>query len=93
LNDKQLDSLKRSKPFCELKVRTTKGEKKKLRMFRIKATGDAEVDDFGDKVTYDINRFWCELPDGQVVKCQYFVFNPLIMGHIYFNPNRYATNP
>ena len=93
LNDKQLDSLKRSKPFCELKVRTTKGEKKKLRMFRIKATGDAEVDDFGDKATHDINRFWCELPDGQVVKCQYFVFNPLIMGHIYFNPNRYATNP
>ncbi len=91
LSDKQLDSLKRSRPFCELKVRSTKGEKKTLRMFRIKATGDAEVDDFGDKVTYDINRFWCELPDGQVVKCQYFVFNPLIMGHIYFNPNRYAT--
>lgn len=91
LNDKQLDSLKRSKPFCELKLRTTKGEKKKLRMFRIKATGEGEVDDFGDKVNYDINRFWCELPDGQVVKCQYFVFNPLIMGHVYFNPNRYAT--
>ncbi|TSJ39104.1 hypothetical protein [Fluviicola chungangensis] len=91
LNDKQLDSLKRSTPFCELKIRTTKGEKKKLRMFRIKATGDPEVDDFGDQATYDINRFWCELPDGQVVKCQYFVFNPLIMGHIYFNPNRYAT--
>lgn len=91
LSDKQLDSLKRSTPFCELKIRTTKGEKKKLRMFRIKATGDPEVDDFGDQATYDINRFWCELPDGQVVKCQYFVFNPLIMGHIYFNPNRYAT--
>ena len=90
LNEKQLDSLKRSKPFCELKIRTTKGETKKLRMFRIKSTGDAEVDDFGDKVSYDINRFWCELPDGQLVKCQYFVFNPLLMGHIYFNPNRYA---
>lgn len=91
LNDKQLDSLKRSTPFCELKVRTTKGEKKKLRMFRIKATSEGEVDDFGDKADYDINRFWCELPDGQVVKCQYFVFNPIIMGHVYFNPNRYAT--
>lgn len=91
LNDKQIDSLKRSRPFCELNVRTTKGEKKKLRMFRIKSTGDPEVDDFGDKVSYDINRFWCELPDGQVVKCQYFVFNPILMGHIYFNPNRYAT--
>ncbi|MGV3612590.1 MAG: hypothetical protein ACO1N0_16650 [Fluviicola sp.] len=95
LTDKQIDSVKRSRPFCELKLRTTKGEKKQLRMFRIKATGDTEgeVDDFGDKAAYDINRFWCELPDGQLVKCQYFVFNPLIMGHIYFNPNRYANPP
>lgn len=92
LNEKQLDSLKKSRPFCILKLRTTSGEKKQLRMFRIKSNGgEGDVDDFGDKSDYDINRFWCELPDGQVVKCQYFVFNPLIMGHIYFNPNRYQT--
>ena len=44
-----------------------------------------DVDDFGNRVAHDINRFWCLLPNGQVVKCQYFVFNPLIMGNIYFN--------
>jgi hypothetical protein len=31
-----------------------------------------------------MNKFWCELPTGELVKCQYFVFNPLILGHIYF---------
>lgn len=86
LTDRQLDSLKKSTPFCVLKVKTTKGETKKLRMFRRQSdTGDEEIDDFGDKVKHDINRFWCELPNGNVVKCQYFVFNHIIMGHLYFN--------
>lgn len=95
LTNKQIDSLKKAKPFCELSLRTVKNEKKKLRMFRIKAplTGEVEVDDFGDEATYDVNKFWCELPSGEIVKCQYFVFNPIIMGHIYFNPNRYGTKP
>ena len=30
------------------------------------------------------NNFWCILPNGQLVKCQYFVFNPLLLGHVYF---------
>jgi hypothetical protein len=42
------------------------------------------VNDFGDVVQMDVNKFWCELPNGQVVKCQYYVFNQLIMGHVYF---------
>jgi hypothetical protein len=89
LSSLQLDSLRRTIPFCELTLNTTTGGKEKLRMFRKKAVGEPEVDDFGDMATHDINRFWCELPNGEIVKCQYFVFNPLIMGHIYFNPNRY----
>lgn len=91
LTDKQLDSLTSSKPFCIMNVRTTKGEKTQLKMFRRKSENGPEVDDFGDSSPYDINRFWCELPSGQVVKCQYFTFNPIIMGHIYFNPDRYKT--
>jgi hypothetical protein len=31
-----------------------------------------------------MNSFWCILPNGQLVKCQYFVFNPLLLGHVYF---------
>jgi len=85
LTDKQVDSVVHSKPFCELTVKTVKGQTTRLKMFRRKSDQGESVDDFGDKASYDINRFWCLLPNGQLVKCQYFVFNPLIMGHIYFN--------
>jgi hypothetical protein len=83
LNEKQLDSLKRSMPFATLKLTEIGGKKTKLRLFRIKSN-DMQVNDFGDVVQMDVNKFWCELPSGQVVKCQYYVFNPLIMGHVYF---------
>jgi hypothetical protein len=83
LDKRQLDSLKHSMPFATLKL-SEKGRKTtKLRMFRIKSE-EMQINDFGDVVSMDVNKFWCELPNGQVVKCQYFVFNPLIMGHVYF---------
>lgn len=88
LSDKQVDSVKRSKPFCILTLKDVLGTVNKLKMYRIKGAGDYVVDDFGDTVYHDPNRFWCQLPSGELVKCQYFVFNPLIMGHIYF-----ATKP
>ena len=91
LSKKQVDSVKRSQPFCTLTVTKTTGKPMRLRMFRAKSeTGNETIDDFGEKVTHDVNRFWCELPNGTLVKCQYFVFNPLIMGHIYFS---YIKNP
>jgi hypothetical protein len=88
LNDKQVDSVKRSKPFCTLSVKEVGGNITKLKMFRLKGNGETILDDFGDSVSHDPNRFWCQLPSGELVKCQYFVFNPLLMGHIYF-----ATKP
>jgi hypothetical protein len=83
LSEKQIDSLKATTPFCTLSVTETSGKKTKLRCFRIVyhdavQAGMAEVEDT------DRNKFWCELPDGQLVKCQYFVFNHLFLGHIYF---------
>lgn len=86
LSKKQVDSVKRTSPFCTLTVSKTNGKVMRLRMFRAKSeTGNETIDDFGEKVTHDVNRFWCEMPTGELVKCQYFVFNPLIMGHIYFS--------
>ncbi len=86
LTDRQVDSVKKSTPFCVLKVKTVKGDTKTLRMFRRKSeTGELEVDDFGDQVKHDINSFWCQLPNGNLVKCQYFVFNHILMGNVYFN--------
>ncbi len=87
LNDKQVDSLKHSKPFGKLRVKEVNGKTTILKMFRMPVLSKT-INDFGDSVAYNPDRFWCELPSGEVVKCQYYVFNPLIMGHIYF-----ATKP
>ncbi|MES2587505.1 MAG: hypothetical protein V4622_00915 [Bacteroidota bacterium] len=88
LTDKQVDSVKRSKPFCVLTLKETVGNSNTLKMYRMKGNGEINTNDFGDSVSYDPDRFWCVLPSGELVKCQYFVFDPLIMGHIYF-----ATRP
>jgi hypothetical protein len=82
---RQVDSLKKAQPFCILTMKQTNGTTEKFKMYRMKGTGDKQVSDFGDNVDYDVNRFWCILPSGDLVKCQYFVFNPLLMGHIYFD--------
>lgn len=88
LSMKQVDSLKKSKPFCEMTVKEVNGKSTHLRMFR-RAKDDpnsiTETDRYGVAISYDNNRFWCELPNGAVVKCQYFVFDPLLLGHVYLN--------
>lgn len=83
LSNKQIDSMKHAMPFAKLTVTETNGFTTKLRMFRIKSE-DYQTNEFGDVVNMDMNQFWCELPNGEMVKCQYFVFNPLLMGHVYF---------
>ena len=91
LNPKQVDSVKQSTPFCLLTLKTTKNKVTKLKMYRRQADNGVEnVNMYGETADYDVNRFWCLLPNGELVKCQYFVFNPLIMGHVYFS---YPTNP
>jgi hypothetical protein len=83
LNDRQIDSLKATAPFCVLSVKETNGQTTKLKCFRlqVKDPGDQGITEYEDT---DRNKFWCELPSGEIVKCQYFVFNPLLLGHIYF---------
>lgn len=83
LNPHQVDSLKRTLPFCELSVKETSGKSTKLRLFRIVSKANEEVAGL-EVVNPDLNYLWCELPNGRLVKCQYFVFSPLISGHIYF---------
>jgi hypothetical protein len=82
LSDKQVDSVKKSKPFCMLAVKTN-NERISLSMFRIKSK-EVQRNEFGELVNMDMNSFWCQLPDGALVRCQYFVFNPLILGHVFF---------
>lgn len=79
----QVDSLKQTVPFCVLTVTDKSNTKSRLRLFRIPSE-EGNTNEFGVVVNHDMNRFWCELPDGQLVKCQYFHFNPILLGHIYF---------
>lgn len=83
LNEKQIDSLKKTTPFCILTVDEHKGKSTRLKLYKI-PTEDSGYNDIGQNVPYDADNFWCVLPNGKLVKCQYFVFNPLILGHIYF---------
>jgi hypothetical protein len=83
LNKKQCDSLKKSTPFCIISVKEITGKSTKLRMFRINSA-TPQRNEFGETVDMDMNKFWCQLPNGDLVKCQYFTFNPLILGHVFF---------
>lgn len=83
LNEKQVDSLKKAKPFRTLKITKTDNKSILLKMFRIKAEENFDAE-FGEIINHDVNSFWCLLPDGNVVKCQYFVFDPLTRGDIFF---------
>ena len=83
LNNKQIDSVKATIPFCVLTLKETSGKTTKLRCFRTK---QKEVSAQGviEYKNNDHDRFWCQLPNGELVHAQYYVFNPLFLGHIYF---------
>jgi hypothetical protein len=83
LNEKQIDSVKRSTPFAVLTVDEVSGRSTKLKLFRIKSDFE-QRNEFGAVVMMDMNKFWCLLPNGELVKCQYFVFNEILLGHVYF---------
>lgn len=81
----QVDSVKRTTPFCIMTVEEMNGNSSKLRLFRIKST---ELDTTQEKPIEAVNTnndlFWCELPSGALVKCQYFHFDKILLGHVYF---------
>lgn len=83
LNKKQVDSVKRSPIFARLSLTEQTGKTTTLVMHRIKSDVP-QRNEVGEMVPMDMNLFWAEMPNGELVKCQYFVFNALLMGHIYF---------
>lgn len=83
LSSKQVDSVKRSPLFAKLILTEKSNKSTVLKMHRIKSEV-AQRNEVGEMVNMDMNLFWAELPNGELVKCQYFVFNALLMGHIYF---------
>ncbi|MGB0914994.1 MAG: hypothetical protein ACPGVI_02935 [Crocinitomicaceae bacterium] len=83
LSPEKVDSMTSTIPFCELTLTETNGKSTKLRCFRIRLS-EYTTEGLIEYHDIDKDRFWVELPSGEVVKCQYFVFNPLFYGHIYF---------
>ncbi len=83
LNERQVDSVKQSQPFCVLTVTETGGKTTRYPMFTIPSE-DESVNEFGNVVNTNNDKFWCLLPNGQLVKCQYFHFDPVLRGHVYF---------
>lgn len=83
LSEAQVDSVKHSVPFAVINVTEKDGNNTKLRCFRINRK-ETEDNGFVELTNTDGDNFWCEIPNGSLVKCQYFVFNPLLLGHIYF---------
>jgi hypothetical protein len=83
LNKKQVDSLRKSAPFCRLTVTETNGNVTKLPLHYV-GLDNFSITPEGDTLKYDADNLWTFMPNGEPVKCQFFVFNPLILGHIYF---------
>ena len=83
LNKEQVDSVKQSQPFCVLSITQNSGKTSKLRMFTMPSE-DESVNEFGNVITSNTGNFWCEIPNGELVKCQYFHFDPILRGHVYF---------
>jgi hypothetical protein len=84
LNKTQVDSLKRTKPFSILTMKEKNGTTTKLRMFKIKAK-EPQKNEFAEVMTADdMDNFWCEINGKDLVKCQFFVFNSILIGEAYF---------
>ena len=77
LDGEALDSLKNSQPFYTVSVSAKNKEDKKIRIFKRKYLYDKFGLD-GELLEYDQDRLWIELPDGQVVVGQYYVFGKLM---------------
>ncbi|MBI1836680.1 MAG: hypothetical protein HYR91_05390 [Flavobacteriia bacterium] len=83
LNKRQVDSVKNSKPFIIFKLTEKNHKTTVMKMFKLK-TIESKTNDFGVVENADTDKFWCELNNGELVKCQYYALNPILMGNIYF---------
>ena len=92
LSETECDSLKATEPFAEITLDEKSGKQTHLRLYRIKVD-EPQRNEFGELVNMDMNKFWCALPSGEIVKCQYHVFNPLLFGHIYFSALESKNSP
>lgn len=92
LTQDQVDSLKRVKPWISVDLTLTDGKKVSLEAHRIKAeAGDTDLT--GNPIEYDINRLWAIINKKQLVKLQYYVFDPIFIDIGYFGSVQHYSFP
>lgn len=79
----QIDSLKKEKPFYQISLQTTDNEKITLDAYRM-AAAPGEEDMVGQPIDFDQNRMWAILNGTELVKIQYFVFDPIFVDISFF---------
>lgn len=86
LNAAQVDSVRRTDPFCILTVEEMNGNSTALKLYRIQtiAENDMMANESMEIVNTNNDLFWCEVPSGALVKCQYFHFDKFLLAHVYF---------
>lgn len=77
LDDRQIDSLRRSQPTTTIAVTLKSGESKEIKCYR-KWLEYEKFDLNGKRMKWDRDRLWIQLPDGRIVVAQYFVFDKLL---------------
>lgn len=92
MTQEQVDSMKRVKPWVSLQLELTNGKKITLDAHRIKAP-EGDTDLTGNPIEWDVNRLWGILDKKQLVKMQYFVFDPFFVDVTFFQPNRTFAIP
>lgn len=79
LNSAEVDSVKNTTPFAEITVTLKSGFSKTIKCYHLVSQRNV-----GTENNYDVDRFWCELPpQGELVQCQYFVFNTILHPEYY----------
>lgn len=88
----QVDSIKRVKPFLTLELKLIDGQKVTLDAHKIKAA-PGELDLIGNPIEFDANRMWGIINKDKLVKIQYNVFDPFMVGIDFFGGNPTGAAP
>ncbi len=83
LSKQQVDSVKSTTPFSILTLKEKSGKSNQLKMYKI-TSKNIPINESMEVRDMNMDKFWCELQNGNLVKCQFYVFNKIIQGHVYF---------
>lgn len=81
----KLDSIYSSNPFYEIRVFPKNQDPQFITLWKRKLPD--QTNKFGEEIEYDINRMWGKTYNNNLVLCQYFVFDKLLVPRSFFEEN------